>query len=267
MGAERGLWGQQGPPQPPAELPPHPAAARLNLHRLLSCTPGQMSPGGAGVTWAGPPLGLDITFSRHLRARALSILPKHPLAALLPTEPRAPRRGPVLLSSLPPHLARLKFINSRPKPPRVAQLLQLAPAARRAQPLTGGPGQMLVGTGGSWGPFPAPRPLQPGLGGNRGVPAAEGPAEGLRAQGGTVGELRTRCGRAEALLSWESRGTRGAAGLGRGPGRAPCLIQSRCYGSQRLPPVPLSSFSSFPSGAAHVKPNPPVTWFKGRARE
>lgn len=226
-----------------------------------------MSPGGAGVTWAGPPLGLDITFSRQLRARALSILPTHPLAALLPTEPQAPRRGPVLLGPLPPHLARLKFINSRPKPPRVAQLLQLAPAARRAQPLTGGLGQMLVGTGGSWGPFPAPRPLQPALGGHRGVPAAEGATEGLWAQGGTVGELRTRCGCAKTLLSWESRGTPGAVGFGTGLGCAPCLIQRRRYGSQRLPPGPLSSFSSFPSGAPHVKPNPPVTWLRGRARE
>lgn len=191
-----------------------------------------MSPGGAGVTWAGPPLGLDITFSRQLRARALSILPTHPLAALLPTEPRAPRRGPVLLSPLPPHLARLKFINSRPEPPRVAQLLQLAPAARRAQPLTGGLGQMLVGTGGSWGPFPALRPLQPGLGGHRGVPAAEGATEGLWAQGGTVGELRTRCGCAKTLLSRESRGTPGAVGFWRGPGCAPRLIQRRRYGSR-----------------------------------
>lgn len=212
--------GSRDPPSLLLRPPPHPAAARLNLRRLLSCMPRQTSPGGAGVTWAGPPLRLDITFSRHLRARALSVLPKHPLAALLPTEPRAPRRGPVLFSSLPPHLTRLKFINSRPKPPRVAQLLQLAPAARRAQPLAGGPGQMLAGARGSCGPFPALRPLQPAPGGHREVPAAEGPAEGLQARGGTVGEPSARCGCAEALL-------KACTGRARRPGELQGLGEDR----------------------------------------
>lgn len=285
------------------------AAAATSLLR-------QTSSDGAGMTWAGLSLRLEITFSRYLRGRALRphrcrthLLHHHLRPRCRPPPPdRAPglREGSPC-ASIPslPHLLCLKLINSCPNAPGRPgssswPLLPSVPSR-----LLGGPRQMLPAGTHTSGPvscrrpagharcqlFPAVQLVQPGaVGAEERVWGRSHQFEAVhptrskgRARGSTKGEPRDCSCDAKSLQTTcpdphegvRRCGEQQAAGLGRGPGCESTLIQPHScrnapaprVGSQRLPPGPLSSFSSFPSGATHVKPNPPVTWFKGRARE